>query len=56
MKARASIAALALVALSLAGDAKVKAVPLAMHSLPQGGGYEEYLRRLATTITGALSP
>ena len=44
------------VALSLAGDAKVKAVPLAMHSLPQGGGYEEYLRRLATTITGALSP
>ncbi len=44
------------VALSLAGDAKVKAVPLAMHSLPQGGGYEDYLRRLATTITGALSP
>ena len=44
------------VALSLAGDAKVKAVPLAMHSLPQGGGYEDYLRRLATTITGALEP
>lgn len=44
------------VALSLAGDAKVKAVPLAMHSLPHSGGYEDYLRTLARTITGALEP
>jgi len=27
-----------------------------MHSLPKGGGYGDYMRNLAATITGALSP
>jgi zinc/manganese transport system substrate-binding protein len=44
------------VAQALAKDAGAVAVPLAMHSLPKGGGYAEYLRGLASAITGALKP
>ncbi len=43
------------VATALAADAGVAAVPLATHALPAGGGYVEYLRGLAATITGALA-
>jgi zinc/manganese transport system substrate-binding protein len=41
---------------ALAGEAGIKELPLAMHSLPAGGGYADYIRNLATTITGALAP
>lgn len=44
------------VAEALAAEAGARVVPLAMHALPKGGGYEEYLLGLATTIAGALAP
>jgi zinc/manganese transport system substrate-binding protein len=44
------------IARSLASDAGVREVPLAMHALPKGGGYSEYILNLARTITGALQP
>lgn len=43
------------VAQALSSEAKVEAVPLVTHSLPKGGGYAEFIRGLASTITGALS-
>lgn len=44
------------VAQALAAESGIAAVPLAMHALPKGGGYFEYERNLASTITGALTP
>lgn len=41
---------------SLAAEVGARELPLAMHSLPRGGGYEDYMRNLVSTITGALSP
>ena len=43
------------VALALAGEAKVRAVALTTHSLPQGGDYAAFIRGLASTITSALA-
>ena len=40
---------------ALAGEAKVAAVPITTHSLPKGGGYADFLRRLGSTITEALA-
>ena len=41
---------------ALAAETGAREIPLSMHALPKGGGYAEYLRTLATTITGALEP
>lgn len=43
------------VAQALASEAKVEAIPLTTHSLPKDGGYAEFIRGLASTITGALA-
>jgi zinc/manganese transport system substrate-binding protein len=45
-----------MLAKTLAAEAGIRIVPLAMHSLPKGGGYVEYVRGLAAAITGALAP
>jgi zinc/manganese transport system substrate-binding protein len=43
------------VALALAEEAGVRTVPLTTHALPKGGGYAEFVRGLASTITAALA-
>lgn len=43
------------VAQALAQEAKAESVPLITHSLPRGGGYQEFINGLATTISGALA-
>jgi zinc/manganese transport system substrate-binding protein len=43
------------VAQALAAETGAEAVPLITHTLPKGGGYPEFIRGLAATITGALA-
>jgi zinc/manganese transport system substrate-binding protein len=43
------------VAAALAREAKVEAVSLNTHALPEGGGYAEFIRGLASTITQSLA-
>jgi zinc/manganese transport system substrate-binding protein len=43
------------VAQALAAEAKVEAIPLITHSLPKNGGYADFIRGLASTITSALA-
>ena len=43
------------VARVLADEAKVTAVPLTTHALPKNGGYADFVRGLASVITGALA-
>ncbi len=40
---------------ALSAEAKVEVVPLMTHALPKDGGYTEFVRGLASTITGALA-
>jgi zinc/manganese transport system substrate-binding protein len=42
------------VVLALADEAKVRAVPLATHALPKGGGYADFIRGLSSTVVSAL--
>jgi zinc/manganese transport system substrate-binding protein len=43
------------VAQVLADESKVRSVPIAIHSLPEGGGYADFIRGLSTAITSALA-